>query len=116
MSYDRRLLKQSGDENETIGTRYLEELGYAIIERNFYAKKLGEIDIIAQKDGVLHFIEVKSANADFDPIYNMTAKKLKRVINSTHYYLKSKNLDVEFCIDALIIRQGSIELIANVTL
>jgi len=116
MAYERGLLKQFGNESETVGTKYLEDLGYIIIERNFYARKLGEIDIIAKKDGILHFIEVKSANADFDPIYNLTPKKLKRVINSTHYYLKSKNLDVEFCIDALIIRQGSVELIENVTL
>ncbi len=116
MAYERGLLKQFGNEAETIGTKYLEDLGYQIIERNFYAKKLGEIDIIASRDGVLHFVEVKSANADFDPVYNLTPKKLRRVINSTHYYLKSKNLDVEFCIDALIIRQGSVELIENVTL
>jgi len=116
MAYERGLLKQFGNESETLGTRYLEDLGYLIIERNFYARKLGEIDIIAKKDGVLHFIEVKSANADFDPVYNLTPKKLQRVINSAYYYLKSKDLDVEFCIDALIIRQGSVELIENVTL
>jgi putative endonuclease len=116
MIYERRLLKQFGNESETLGSKYLEELGYIIIERNFYAKKLGEIDIIAKKDDTLHFIEVKSANADFDPIYNLTPKKLQRIINSAYYYLKSKNLNVEFCIDALIIRQGSIELIENVTL
>ncbi|SFV59530.1 putative protein [hydrothermal vent metagenome] len=116
MAYERGMLKQFGDEAETIGTKYLEDLGYSIIERNFYARKLGEIDIIAKRDGILHFIEVKSANADFDPIYNLTPRKLKRVIDSTHYYLKSKNLDVEFSIDALIIRQGSVELIENITI
>jgi len=46
----------------------------------------------------------------------LTPRKLKRVIDSTHYYLKSKNLDVEFSIDALIIRQGSVELIENITI
>ena len=51
-----------------------------------------------------HFIEVKSANADFDPIYNFTSTKLKRVINSTNYYLKEKVLDVIFSIDVIIIR------------
>ncbi len=116
MAYERSLLKTFGNEGEAIATRYLEDLDYKIIERNFYARKLGEIDIIAQKDGVLHFIEVKSAKADFDPIYNLTPKKLKKVINSAHYYLKVKNLDLSFCIDALIIRQGSVELIENITL
>jgi len=116
MSYERSLLKTFGNESETLATRYLEDAGYVIIERNFYARKLGEIDIIAQKNGILHFIEVKSAKANFDPVYNMTPTKIRRVINSSYYYLKVKNLDVSFSIDALIIRKGSVELIENITL
>lgn len=116
MAYERSLLKTFGNESETLATKYLEDFGYTIVERNFYAQKLGEIDIIAQKDDILHFIEVKSAKADFDPVYNLTASKLRKIINSTHYYLKVKNLDVVFSIDALIIRQGSVELLENITL
>jgi len=116
MAQNRSLLKTFGNESESLATRYLENLDYKIVERNYYARKLGEIDIIAQKDGVLHFIEVKSAKADFDPIYNLTPSKLRKVINSAHYYLKAKNLDVVYSIDALIIRQGSVELIENITL
>ena len=116
MSYERALLKTFGNESETLATKYLEDDGYVIVERNFYARKLGEIDIIAQKRGVLHFIEVKSGRADFDPVYNMTPTKIRRVINSSYYYLKVKNLDVSFSIDALIIRKGSVELIENITL
>jgi len=112
----RNLLKKFGDEGEELATRFLEEAGFAIIERNYYARKLGEIDIIASRDGVLHFIEVKSAYADFDPIYNLTPSKMRKIINSTHYYLKEKNLDVVFSIDALIIRRGEVELIENITL
>lgn len=115
MSYERSLLKTFGNESEELASRYIQDLGYNIIERNFYAKKLGEIDIIAQKGDVLHFIEVKSAKADFDPIYNITPQKIRRVINSAYYYMKIKNLDVVFSIDALIIRQESIELIENIT-
>ncbi len=116
MSYERSLLKTFGNESEELATRYLEDAGYVIVERNFYARKLGEIDIIAQKKDILHFIEVKSAKANFDPVYNMTPTKIRRIINSTHYYLKVKNLDVIFSIDALIIRRGSVELIENITL
>ena len=116
MAYERALLKTFGNESEELATRYLEDAGYVIVERNFYARKLGEIDIIAQKRGVLHFIEVKSGRADFDPIYNMTPVKIRKVINSAWYYLKSKNLDTPFSVDALIIRKGSVELIENITL
>ncbi len=112
----RNLLRQFGNESEELATRFLEEAGFRIIERNYYARKLGEIDIVAMKEGVLHFVEVKSAGADFDPVYNLTPTKLRRVINSAHYYLKEKELDLPFCIDALIIRRGEVELIENLTL
>ena len=105
-----------GNLNEDKAVAYIEELGFKVVERNYYARKLGEIDIIAILDDIWHFIEVKSAQADFDPIYNFTPSKLRKVINSTHYYIKSKNLDIAFCIDVIVIRGSDIELIENVTM
>ena len=112
----RELPKKFGDQSETLATRFLENEGFVIVERNYFARKLGEIDIIASRDDVLHFIEVKSGRADFNPVYNLTPGKLRKVINSAHYYLKEKGLDQAFSIDALIIRQGEVELIENITL
>ena len=111
----RELPKLFGDESESLAAQFLEAHGFVIVERNYYARKLGEIDIIASKDEILHFIEVKSAKADFDPVYNVTPAKLRRVINSAYYYMKVNGLDVAFSIDALIVRQGDVELIENVT-
>jgi putative endonuclease len=111
-----RSTKEVGDLNEKRAIEYIESLGFKIIEQNYYARKLGEIDIIATQGNVWHFIEVKSAQADFDPVYNFTPTKLRRVINSTHYYIKEKNLDIIFCIDVIIIRESDIELIENVTI
>lgn len=108
--------KGIGDENEKLATKFLVQNGYTIVERNYYARKLGEIDIIAANNKVLHFIEVKSANADFDPIYNITAGKIKKIINSAYFFLKERKLDMAFCIDALIIRKNDIEFIENITL
>jgi putative endonuclease len=113
----RELPKHFGDESEGLATRFLEQEGFIILERNYFARKLGEIDIIAQKEDVLHFIEVKSGKSDsFDPVYNVTPAKLRKVINSSHYYMKSKKLDLSFSIDALIIRYDEVEFIENVTL
>jgi len=113
----RELPKLFGDKSENLATQFLEQEGFIILERNYFARKLGEIDIIAQRDEVLHFIEVKSSKSDsFDPIYNVTPAKLRKVINSAHYYMKTKNLDMPFSIDALIIRRDEVEYIENVTL
>jgi putative endonuclease len=46
---------------EDIVARYLENRGYSIRERNF-KKKCGELDIVAHKDNVLHFVEVKAGS------------------------------------------------------
>ena len=108
--------RKIGDLSETLATGFLERNDFVIIERNYYAGKLGEIDIIATKDDILHFIEVKSSFNDFDPVYNITPSKLNKVINSVHYYLKHKGLDMIFCIDALLIRKDEVELIENITL
>ena len=112
----RELPKIFGDKSEDLATLFLEQEAYVIIERNYFARKLGEIDIIAMQGNVLHFIEVKSAKADFDPVYNLTPAKLRKVINSAQYYMKSKELDLSFSIDALIIRGDEVEFIENVTL
>ena len=113
MHRDRRSL---GREGESAATAYLQAKGFRIVERNYYAGRLGEIDIVAMRGGVLHFIEVKSSKGTFDPIYNITPGKTKRVINSAYHYMKKKGVDMPFCIDALLIRGGGIELIENITL
>ena len=112
----RELPRLFGDASEDLATDFLEQEGFIILERNYFARKLGEIDIIAKKEDVLHFIEVKSGKANFDPVYNVTPAKLRKVINSSHYYMKSKRLDMAFSIDALIIRYDEVEFIENVTL
>jgi len=116
MENQKQFNRQLGNDGEEIAIAYLTHNGFEIVERNFYARKLGEIDIVAKKMGVLHFIEVKSAFADFDPIYNFTYSKQKKVINSAYYYLKSKSLDLPFCIDLLLIKNNQAELIENITM
>jgi len=105
-----------GKESEDKAVDFLQERGFKIVDRNFYASRLGEIDIIAFKDDTLHFIEVKSTRKNFEPIYNITPNKLRKIINSAEYYLKKKKLKYRWSIDALIIKVDSIELIENITM
>ena len=44
---------------EEIAVSFLKDKGFSVISRN-YRKKYGEIDIIAEKGNILHFIEVKT--------------------------------------------------------
>lgn len=54
-----------GDRGENLAARYLRNLGYRIIVRNFRCEA-GEIDIIAREGTTLVFVEVKTRSYD-DP-------------------------------------------------
>ena len=50
---------QTGSNGEQQATKYLQNNGYTILERN-WRRRIGEIDIIAQKGTVIYFFEVKT--------------------------------------------------------
>lgn len=105
-----------GNLAEQQSCEYLCSQGYTIIEQNFYAKKLGEIDIIATKEDVYHFVEVKSATDYEVAVNNLTPNKLSKIKRSVDYYLQKQKLDVNFCIDAIIVVNSEIEHLENITL
>lgn len=106
--------REKGNIAEAKACKYLTSKKFTIVETNYYAKKMGEIDIIATKDGIYHFVEVKSG-INFEPIYNITPSKLNKIIKSVYLYMKQKNLDVAFSIDCIIIKDEEIELFENIT-
>ena len=55
--------KDVGRAGEELAALLLLQRGYRILTRNF-ACRWGEIDIIAEKEGVLHFVEVKTRLSD----------------------------------------------------
>ncbi len=105
----------TGSKFESLAVDYLELKGFQIVERNYHAKKLGEIDIICKKDMVYHFVEVKSGET-FEAIYNITSSKLYKLYRSIEYYIKVKNLDVAYCVDAIIFAGEELEYLENITL
>ncbi len=107
--------KARGDIAEDKAYIFLIKNDFEVFERNFYTR-FGEIDLIAIKDGVLHFVEVKSSISFESAINNISKKKIDRIIASIHVYMKEKKLDLPFCLDAIIITDGSLEFIENFTL
>ncbi len=107
--------KSKGDYFEKKALEFLKEQGFELVETNYYAKKLGEIDIIVKKNGVYHFVEVKSGE-NFEAVYNITPSKLSKLIRSVQFYLKEKKLDPSFCIDAVIFNGEDLEYLENITL
>lgn len=89
--------KKLGNIGEEISCKYLEQIGYKIIERNFSCRQ-GEIDIIARDKNELIFIEVKTrSNFIFGkPKESVNLNKQKHIIKSTKYYLHIHRLDKAF--------------------
>ena len=108
--------KEKGEFAEKRAISFLQDLNFEIVEKNFYAKKLGEIDIIAKKNDTYHFCEVKSAPDYETAINNLTASKLSKIKRSVDYYLQIKKLDVAFCIDAIIVNDEEINFLENISL
>jgi putative endonuclease len=107
--------RAKGDIAEAQAYQYLQSLGFIMIETNVYSR-FGEIDIIATKDSVLHFIEVKSARSIELALQNLTPSKLKKIIKTSNVYMKKNCVESDYCYDAVIIAENKIELIENITL
>jgi putative endonuclease len=91
-----------GEIGENIAVKHLVKQGYKILDRNF-RKPWGEIDIVAKKDDILYFVEVKTVsyetvsyetnklvsleNNDYDPENNVDDWKIKRLNKAIQSYL-----------------------------
>ncbi|MGM0518596.1 MAG: YraN family protein [Campylobacterota bacterium] len=108
--------KEKGNQAESKAVSFLENRGFKIVQQNFYAKKLGEIDIICKKDSIYHFCEVKSA-LDYEiAVNNLTSSKLSKIKRSVEYYLQKYKIAPAYCIDVIIICEDEIELLENITI
>jgi len=107
--------RAKGNLAEDKAVKFLYEKGFALIEKNFYSR-FGEIDIIATKDDVLHFIEVKSG-LDYElAVQNITPSKISKIIKTANVYMKKSSIDIDFTLDAVIVTPKDITLIENITL
>jgi putative endonuclease len=117
-----------GKEGEEIAVKHLMKHQYQILDRN-YSKKWGEIDIVAEKDGTLHFVEVKTVSyeTNFDeclPEENIHSFKRKRLTKAINTYLAEKKVthETDFQVDAMAIylnpetKESKIRLTENIIL
>lgn len=102
-----------GKEAETKASAYLEKEGYTILERNFHSK-FGEIDIIALKEGTLHFCEVKYSQK-YNPLFRITPSKMKKIMMTIQYYFLTHPSSYCYQIDAISIQDETIEIIKNIS-
>ncbi len=113
-----------GNVGEGLACRFLEGRGFKIIERN-YRKKWGELDIVAEKSEVLHFVEVKAiSNPNFRPEDAVRAWKKQRMSRAIRTYLLDRKIsdETDFQIDIAAVfldftrKKARIRMLENVNL
>ncbi len=107
--------QRTGEIGEHLACRYLENKGFAILERN-YTRKWGEIDIVAKKGNATHFVEVKSKIGNYSreadrldlyrPEDNMHPWKLKRLSRTIQTYLVEHDEIGDWQFDLILVFLG----------
>jgi putative endonuclease len=85
--------RQFGDRGEALAVDLLERAGYEILERNVSCRH-GEIDIIAVKDTVHCFVEVRSRATDIwgVPAESVIFAKQRKVVKASIWWLQRQRL------------------------
>jgi putative endonuclease len=83
--------RDRGAAGEDLAAAHLVREGWSVLERNFRSRA-GEIDIIAEKDGEVAFVEVKAWRsipaADLE--FSVDGRKQRRIAEAARYYVSRR--------------------------
>jgi len=94
-----------GAKAEQLACEYLEREGYAVRDRNWRISNTIEIDIIAQKENVIVFCEVKArSSSGGDPAEAVDSKKRHKMVRAADVYLNmlDETYDYRFDIFSIV--------------
>ncbi len=102
----------TGQKGETLARKYFEGRGYEILHTNWRYGHL-ELDIIAMKSGMLHFIEVKTLKdgAAGVPEDSVNRKKMISLLKAAELYMISENKTglIQFDVLAIVLKENENE-------
>ena len=113
-SSDDKKNKTLGRKGENRAVKFLKNSGYRILERG-YKNPFGEVDIIATKNDVIAFIEVKTRlNENYGaPSEAVDRKRREKYKKAAEYYFYGKQIEVTVRFDIIEIVCGKINHIEN---
>ncbi|HOE68905.1 MAG: hypothetical protein BWY49_00760 [Candidatus Omnitrophica bacterium ADurb.Bin314] len=99
-----------GDRGEVCAAEYLRKKGFKVLQAN-YRCALGEIDLVAEKAGRIHFVEVKtrSGKGFGSPEAAVDLRKQVKLVKLAAWYLKDKRLQdppVSFDVMGITLEEG----------
>ncbi len=94
-----------GQWGEQTAAVYLLERGYEIVAMNVHCDPYGEIDIIAEKDGIIIFVEVKTYSKKQlgTPAQNIDQNKLKKLEAAIHKYVVDMKVKKDIFLDVICV-------------
>jgi putative endonuclease len=107
-----------GNQGEEAISKYLQKQGFTLLARN-YQTRSGEVDVIATKDDVVAFVEVKTRHINYFPIaQTVTYRKQQRIIKAARSFILANKIQdkiFRFDVATVIFEQPDlrIEYIAN---
>ena len=97
MLKDFKANKHFGNISEEFVCNYLKKNDFIILTQN-YSQRFGEIDIIANKQNIIIFVEVKARKNDYFNLSEVITKsKQKKIILTAKYYLVSNKIQDKVC-------------------
>ena len=105
--------KEVGNIGEKVAAEYLRRHGFRIVEQN-YARKTGELDIVARVGETLHIVEVKtilteefpqenSTQDAYDPSLNLHESKLEKIARTAEWYTLEHDWGGEWQVDGCLV-------------
>ena len=90
--------KNLGNAGETFAANFLEQHGYKILARNFRVRS-AEIDIVAEIDGVIVFVEVKTRSSTKHglPVEAVNFRKQQKIIQAASVFLQDEKFSDAPC-------------------
>jgi len=94
-----------GQWGEQTAAVYLVERGYEIVAMNVHCAPYGVIDIIAEKDGIVTFVEVKTYSKKQlgTPAQNIDQNKLKKLEAAIHKYVVDMKVKKDIFLDVICV-------------
>jgi putative endonuclease len=96
------MIKNIGRDGELIAKDYLIEQEYQVLELN-WRDQYKEVDIIAKKDNIIVFVEVKSRTTDYfgRPADAVNLRKQKLLIQAAETYIENHDISEESRFDII---------------
>ncbi|PKL41278.1 MAG: YraN family protein [Spirochaetae bacterium HGW-Spirochaetae-1] len=104
--------RETGKNGEDAAAIFLIERNFIILERNYRCGRAGEMDIIAQKENLVIFVEVKSRSTPLygGALFSISGKKKKSLRFIAHHFINRWHFPDHtiFRFDLIAIEQGNI--------